>query len=112
MPTVSGQYKTYLGQIGIVRNKMKITVSPTRIIVLDKILPWNSATSITVKGVKVTVEPKKSVAIEMERGIVFRILRHKVKANHPTKVDFLGFYIEDGIGLSEYVHGLIGQLII
>ena len=104
-----GHNKTYIGKIAIVRNNMYILVAPDRIRIMNRTVSWKLSTTIAVNEVTLYIEAKRSVSIEMERGIVFKILRHKVTKNHPDRVDYLGFYVEHGFMFSEYVHGLLGE---
>ena len=55
------------------------------------------------------IDEKKKVTVMVQEEIVFSILRHIKKKKVPFKVDYLGFYIQEGSGLSTETHGLIGK---
>ncbi|XP_048465956.1 inter-alpha-trypsin inhibitor heavy chain H2 [Rhincodon typus] len=62
-------------------------------------------------SVVVSVQKNTNVIITVGEDMVFLILLHRVWKNHPTNVDFLGFYAPPSNNYSTSVHGLIGQFI-
>jgi len=51
------------------------------------------------------------VIVHVGAGIAITVLRHLVPPTHPYKVDFLGFYVQQRTGLSNFTHGLVGEFI-
>ena len=104
--------RTYLGTIALTFRHTCITVNPETITVDSMHHGWfkNISLNTSEESVGVTISARKSVTIKINDDIVFKVLRHLVKNGHPYKVNFVGFYIEDSSGLSEYTHGLVGRL--
>ena len=103
--------RTYFGQIAIMRGALNVTVTPDQIKVNGRALKWRTSRYSAPGGARIAVTSKRNVTVDLGRGLVFTVLNHKVHKPHPTKVDYLGFYIEDGSKLSRQTHGLIGKYI-
>ncbi len=104
--------RTYLGEIVVIHGSFSIHVSPHKILVNNVTeLKWKKSQVRDVKNsdVILEIEARKRIDVHLGDNIVFSILRHLVRPNHPFKVDFLGFYIKEASGLSNYTHGLIGK---
>ncbi|KAM4563619.1 inter-alpha-trypsin inhibitor heavy chain H6 [Odontesthes bonariensis] len=72
-------------------------------------LPINQQGSVTRQGVTVTVDNHQSCWIEMAKGVQFLVQVHYYKHPSYLQMAHLGFYIEDGRGLSDSTQGLLGQ---
>lgn len=101
--------RTYFGEIAILYHGGAIRITPQVIKINNMKLRWKTSQFLTVGGAMVTVTAKKNITVRLKNGIVFGVLRHKVHKPHPSKVDYLGFYVEDGSKLSKHTHGLIGE---
>ena len=110
-PEEGKHMRTYFGKISImtIDREVSVTVMPSKIKVNDKALTWRNSTTYTVSGVSVNVAARKNVTVSFFNDVTFVVARHKVRKHHPVKVDYLGFYISNGNGLSKKVHGLIGE---
>ena len=104
------QERTYFGRIAVILPHVTVIITPNKIMVNKTVHRWRLNTKITSGGATVDIHRKRSVTVSLGRGIAFTVVRHKVGKNHPFKVDFLGFYVENGSGLSKEAHGLIGKL--
>jgi len=72
------------------------------------IFDWKNFVTFTEKNVSVLIEGKTKVFVRLGDDIVFAVLRHLANSSNKNKVDFLGLYVVDQRGLSNYCHGLIG----
>ena len=120
--------KTYLGKISVLHDATHVVVEPSTVSVNNVSYSWSRNSTVALPGGRsgdrsavsadapvgsdvVDVLARRHVTVTLNSGAVLRILRHVASSSlHPEKVDFLGFYIEDETGLSEYTHGLIGKL--
>ena len=107
----SSHMRTYFGEISILYRGGAILVSPSYIRINKKTLKWRTSQYLSTGGATIEVVAKKNVTVSLGEGLTFVVLRHKVHKPHPTKVDFLGFYVEDGSRLSKKTHGLIGTFL-
>ncbi|XP_069764324.1 inter-alpha-trypsin inhibitor heavy chain H2 [Narcine bancroftii] len=106
---------TYFGTIGIHFTKLNLSfdISTEKIRLKDgdhkTLLQWFENATLTHASFVVRVEKNNKVIITVGDDMVFLILLHRVWKNHPTNVDFLGFYNPPTNKFSTSVHGLIGQ---
>lgn len=107
-----GHVKTYFGQIAVRRRGTLVKITPSKISVGSDVYHWRDNNTIVTGDLKVKVRRRKNVIIDMGMDVVFMVMRHKRQEPHPGKVDFLGFYIRTGKGLSHSAHGLLGMLMI
>ncbi len=110
--SVHQKMRTYFGEIHILATTANISVASNWITINDKHFRWKTFRRVSIDGATVEISSKRNVTIQVGEGLVFTVLRHKVKKPHPTKVDFLGFYVKDGTALSTQTHGLIGNYIL
>lgn len=106
---------TYIGEISMLHGPCSVIISPSSVEVGNVIYRWPASSSNTTTvqcGDWMTIEivGRRHVTVTMQTDVVVRVLRHGVSESHPFKVDFLGFYVERGTGLSEFTHGLVGTL--
>ncbi|XP_006815528.1 inter-alpha-trypsin inhibitor heavy chain H3-like [Saccoglossus kowalevskii] len=69
-------------------------------------LPWKPMKMVMGN---ITLRVSKSRTFSVSQGEGITLVIHLVRKHPPTIGDYFGFYIEDGRGFSEMVHGLIGQ---
>lgn len=104
---------TYLGQISVMHGPCSVIISPRAIQVENVIYRWpphnNTMSMRCGQWMAIDADGRRHVTVTVQSDVVVRILRHAVSESHPFKVDFLGFYVERGTGLSEFTHGLIGR---
>ncbi|XP_051890047.1 inter-alpha-trypsin inhibitor heavy chain H2 [Pristis pectinata] len=106
---------TYFGTIGLHFTKLNLSfeISTEKIRLKDgnhkTFLQWSENAMLTHASFVVRVKKNSNVIITMGEDMVFLILLHRVWKNHPTNVDFLGFYTPPTNKFSASVHGLIGQ---
>ncbi|XP_072017534.1 inter-alpha-trypsin inhibitor heavy chain H3-like [Amphiura filiformis] len=111
--------RTYFGSMTIYIKSHTILLTPSHITIdKDLILPWDNHISVSLASYGVTELQSYIVSVTERRrvevhnddgGVVLVFVLHKVKEDHEYKVDHLGFYVDQGEGLSPDVHGLIGQ---
>ncbi|XP_032896044.1 inter-alpha-trypsin inhibitor heavy chain H2 [Amblyraja radiata] len=106
---------TYFGTIGIRFTNLSLSfdISTEKIRLKDgnhkTLLQWSENAVLTHSSYVVSVRKNSNVTITVGEDVVFLILLHRVWKNHPTNVDFLGFYTPPTNMFSTSVHGLIGQ---
>ncbi|XP_072097914.1 inter-alpha-trypsin inhibitor heavy chain H2 [Mobula birostris] len=111
----NGKLNTYFGIIRLHFTKLDLSfeISTEKILLKDGIqktlLRWSENAMLTHANFVIKVKRNTNVTITMDRDMVFLILLHRVWKNHPTNVDFLGFYTPPTNTFSTSVHGLIGQ---
>ncbi|ELT99546.1 hypothetical protein CAPTEDRAFT_222769 [Capitella teleta] len=110
-PTRGQRPRTYLGVVSVVVDAHVLVVTPYNFTYNSRTYSWKNSGSIDDTGIVIRLENKKYVEVTIKENTTFRILRHLVRGNNRNRVDFLGFYIHDGSGLSEWTHGLIGQFL-
>ncbi|KAA0707132.1 Inter-alpha-trypsin inhibitor heavy chain H6 [Triplophysa tibetana] len=76
-----------------------------------EMLPTNQQGSLEHQGLRITVNERHSCWIDVGMEVKFLVLFHRY--NHPKyfQVEHLGFYINDGKGLSQRSQGLLGQFL-
>ncbi|XP_043569160.1 inter-alpha-trypsin inhibitor heavy chain H2 [Chiloscyllium plagiosum] len=115
--TKNGKLNTYFGTIGLHFTNLNLSfeINTEKIRLKDgqrkTLLWWSESSILTHAGVVVSVQRNTNVTITVGEDMVFLILLHRVWKNHPTNVDFLGFYASPKNNFSTSVHGLIGQFI-
>ncbi|XP_067861209.1 inter-alpha-trypsin inhibitor heavy chain H2 [Heptranchias perlo] len=108
---------TYFGTIGLHLTNLNLSfeINTEKIRLKDKkhktLLWWSESSILTHNSMTVTVKKNSNITITVSEDMVFQILLHHVWKNHPTNVDFLGFYAPPTNKFSTSVHGLIGQFI-
>jgi Inter-alpha-trypsin inhibitor heavy chain C-terminus len=111
---VQRKLPTYFGQISLLHGPCSVIVSPSHIEVGNVVYRWPASSNTTTiqcgEWMNIEIVGHHHVTVTMQPEVVVRVLRHGVSESHPFKVDFLGFYIERGVGLSEFTHGLVGTL--
>ncbi|XP_077999603.1 inter-alpha-trypsin inhibitor heavy chain H3-like [Glandiceps talaboti] len=101
---------TYIGEVGIVVNFGKssyhIRATPDYV-TIDKShqLPWKP---MKIQFRHWTLQINHNSTLVFTYGDDISMVLHLVKRRAPIN-DYFGFYIEDGLGFSDKVHGLIGQ---
>ncbi|XP_072224049.1 inter-alpha-trypsin inhibitor heavy chain H6 [Leuresthes tenuis] len=114
---VEARSRTYFDQLTISSatgssGDFMITLSLDSVIVEGEgleTLPINQQGSVTRQGVTVTVDNHQSCWIKLAKGVQFLVLFHHYKHPSYLQMAHLGFYIEDGRGLSNSTQGLLGQ---
>ncbi|XP_066284228.1 inter-alpha-trypsin inhibitor heavy chain H3-like isoform X2 [Branchiostoma lanceolatum] len=115
IPDGKQKLPTYFGELSIVVGSTKIYVTPYKIIILgrdpahDLVIPWGKRSKLIRGPVDIDVRRRRMSIRHVGSGVEFMVLQHPVRADHPIKPDYLGFYVQNGKGLSKDVHGLIGQ---
>ncbi|XP_078275613.1 inter-alpha-trypsin inhibitor heavy chain H2 [Rhinoraja longicauda] len=113
--TKNNKLNTYFGTIGIQFTNLNLSfdISTEKIRLKDgnhkTLLQWSENAVLTHSSFVVSVRRDSNVTITVGEDLVFLIVRHRVWKNHPTNVDFLGFYTPPTNVFSTSVHGLIGQ---
>ncbi|XP_041059074.1 inter-alpha-trypsin inhibitor heavy chain H2 [Carcharodon carcharias] len=113
--TKNKKLNTYFGTIGLHFTNLNLSfeVSTENIRLKDgkhkTLLWWSESSILTHASAVVSVNKNTNVTITVGEDMVFLILLHRVWKNHPTNVDFLGFYAPPTNNFSTNVHGLIGQ---
>ncbi|XP_057175239.1 inter-alpha-trypsin inhibitor heavy chain H6 isoform X2 [Triplophysa rosa] len=76
-----------------------------------EMLPTNQHGSLEKQGLRITVNERHSCWIALGTEVQFLVLFHRY--NHPKyfQVEHLGFYITEGMGLSQRSQGLLGQFL-
>lgn len=120
----SSRNNTYFGKIGVLLGMDRyLILTPDTIEVNNEAfkLGWDDHLSMRVGDFVVHIRNKHQVVIAHGDDVVVVIMAHRVKhgniflaerqraANGSRRVDHLGFYVEEGKGLAEDVHGLIGK---
>ena len=100
---------TYIAKLAIIYGSTKVTFRARSVTVGDTSLKWKPTSNITIHNMRIYFPTKRKAFIEIGEDIKFVVLRHLTSYPTAKKMDFLGFYVEDGDGLSEYCHGLIGN---
>ncbi|XP_078090893.1 inter-alpha-trypsin inhibitor heavy chain H2 [Mustelus asterias] len=115
--TQNQKLSTYFGTLGLHFTNLNLSfeISTEKIRLKDgkhkTVLWWSESSILTHASVVVSVKKNTNVTITVGEDMVFLILLHRVWKNHPTNVDFLGFYAPPTNNFSTSVHGLIGQFI-
>ena len=115
-PPGKTKIRTYFGQIAVLAfhpgnssQYFKVVIDPSSVIINGQHYSWKDSKEITANGFEMTIHKKEKVVAKMANNIIFSVLRHIVKKKADHKIDYLGFYIKDGRGLSKTTHGLIGE---
>ncbi len=102
-------------------NSHTVHLTPSQITIdQDLILSWDKPISVSTsshKGVAETQDyivsvqgmGKRQVEVYNDAGVRLVFVSHIVREGHEHKVDHLGFYVDQGEGLSLDVYGLIGK---
>lgn len=94
------------GRVGVKLGPHRIVLAHHQVFVDMEIShPWYRKISIILDKYNITIHDRENVTIRRGNDIVMRIQRRLWKG-HPAHFDF---YLERGEGLSEDVHGIIGQ---
>ncbi|XP_077449742.1 inter-alpha-trypsin inhibitor heavy chain H5 [Stigmatopora argus] len=109
--------RTYFSSIAVVADRPArayVEVTPAKVI-LDgserRVLPCHSAATAAAGPLSVSVAPGSNVTVSVGAHVSFVVLLHRYKNPAPYQRDHLGFYIQDGQGLSSNCHGLLGQFL-
>ncbi|XP_077565621.1 inter-alpha-trypsin inhibitor heavy chain H5 [Stigmatopora nigra] len=112
--------RTYFSAVAVVADRPArayVEVTPAKVI-LDgperRVLPCHSAATAATAAagpLSVTVAPGSNVTVSVGAHVTFVVLLHRYKKPAPYQRDHLGFYIQDGQGLSSNCHGLLGQFL-
>ena len=109
--------RTYFGKLAILSPFLNMTINPNKVKfmgrkpdgdTLNKVSYWNK-TEIITPNFPFNITGNKYLTVSLAESIILSVLRHKVRKQHPFKVDYLGLYITDGTGLSLHTKGLIGK---
>ncbi|GCB63946.1 inter-alpha-trypsin inhibitor heavy chain H2 [Scyliorhinus torazame] len=115
--TKNKKLSTYFGTFGLHFTNLNLSfeISTEKIRLKDgkhkTVLWWSESSILTHASAVVAVNKNANVTIAVGQDMIFLILLHRVWKNHPTNVDFLGFYTPPTNNFSTNVHGLIGQFI-
>nr|XP_061809590.1 inter-alpha-trypsin inhibitor heavy chain H5-like [Nerophis lumbriciformis] len=109
--------RTYFGSIAVVADRPRrayVEVTPAKVILdgSDRlVLPCHSTASVTSGALSVSVAGGSNVTVSVGGDVRFVVLLHRYKNPAPHQRDHLGFYVQDGEGLSPDCHGLLGQFL-
>lgn len=114
--------RTYFGKIAILSPSINITINPVKIKIqgraaagghpFSRTVHWNSTRLVSGGGAcAVNVTGSRSLVVRWSGDLVLTVIRHRVRRNHPFKVDYLGLYVTEGDGLSSHTTGLIGEFV-
>ncbi|XP_035675357.1 inter-alpha-trypsin inhibitor heavy chain H3-like isoform X2 [Branchiostoma floridae] len=115
IPDGKQKLPTYFGELSIVVGSTRIYITPYKIVLQgrdpthDLVIPWGKRSKLIRGPVDIDVRRRRMSIRHVGSGVEFMVLQHPVRADHPIKPDYLGFYVQNGKGLSKDVHGLIGQ---
>ncbi|XP_019617634.1 PREDICTED: inter-alpha-trypsin inhibitor heavy chain H3-like [Branchiostoma belcheri] len=117
VPEGKQKLPTYFGELSIAVGSIRIFITPKEILLLgrdpahaqDLVIPWGKRSKLLRGPVNIDVRRRRMSVRHVGSGVEFVVLQHPVRADHPIKPDYLGFYVQNGKGLSTGVHGLIGQ---
>ncbi|XP_038667812.1 inter-alpha-trypsin inhibitor heavy chain H2 [Scyliorhinus canicula] len=115
--TKNKKLNTYFGTFGLHFTNLNLSfeISTEKIRLKDgkhkTVLWWSESSHLIHASAVVSVNKNANVTIAVGEDMIFLILLHRVWKNHPTNVDFLGFYAPPTNNFSTNVHGLIGQFI-
>ena len=101
--------RTYFGKIAIYHRNISLVITPLKIRYGKRDIQWKTKTTIQSGHLTLTLVAKNKVRVSIGEDADFIIMRHLVREDHPVKVSFLGFYVENDRGLSEEAHGLLGK---
>ncbi|XP_033120421.1 inter-alpha-trypsin inhibitor heavy chain H3-like isoform X2 [Anneissia japonica] len=102
--------RSYFGDVTFVIGNKTIIVSPLQI-TFDEVhtFTWDYNLAVGFQDLSISIVNKRFVRVNIQPNITLVAMRHAVTGNNIMKVGYMGVYIENGQGLSENVHGLIGQ---
>ncbi|KAI8511786.1 hypothetical protein Bbelb_108860 [Branchiostoma belcheri] len=117
VPEGKQKLPTYFGELSIAVGSIRIFITPKEILLLgrdpahaqDLVIPWGKRSKLLRGPVNIDVRRRRMSVRHVGSGVEFVVLQHPVREDHPIKPDYLGFYVQNGKGLSTGVHGLIGQ---
>ncbi|XP_078676438.1 inter-alpha-trypsin inhibitor heavy chain H3-like isoform X3 [Branchiostoma floridae x Branchiostoma belcheri] len=117
VPEGKQKLPTYFGELSIAVGSIRIFITPKEILLLgrdpahaqDLVIPWGKRSKLLRGPVNIDVRRRRMSIRHVGSGVEFVVLQHPVREDHPIKPDYLGFYVQNGKGLSTGVHGLIGQ---
>ncbi|XP_038066966.1 uncharacterized protein LOC119736992 [Patiria miniata] len=117
-PKKKQKQRTYIGEIGVVYtpsapgsgSESEMWFNPSAITVnANHTLPWGSKRTVRLGGVRVRLDGRLATVWLGTKGIKFTVVRHKMPPSNRDKPSFMGFFLNDGSGLSDGAQGLIGQ---
>ncbi|XP_033120412.1 inter-alpha-trypsin inhibitor heavy chain H3-like [Anneissia japonica] len=102
--------RSYFGEVTFVIGNKTIIVSPSQI-TFDEVynFRWDYDVAIGDPDLSISIVNKRFARVNIQPNITLVAMRHAVTGNNIMKVGYMGVYIENGQGLSDDVHGLIGQ---
>ena len=101
--------RTFISKIAIIYGSRTIVFRARSFIIDNMALQWKPSNNVTIQDIRVSFLTKRQAFIEIGTDITFVVLRHLSSYPSAKKMDFLGFYVENGEGLSDFCHGLIGK---
>lgn len=114
--------RTYFGKIGLRLDRAHaFVITPESIIINNDTIihGWDHTLQPTRFGdFVIGVNKKKELVIDRGDDVVLVIMLHHVRVRNgedmtaTREVHYLGFYVEEGRGLSDKVHGLIGMSVL
>ncbi|XP_033646860.1 uncharacterized protein LOC117306366 isoform X1 [Asterias rubens] len=114
-PKSKQKERTYIGEIGGIYSPPKSTgvyemwFTPSTITVnINHRIQWGRKTTLQLGPLHIAVDGRQAT-VTLGEGIGFTVVRHKMPPSNKEKPSFMGFFMNDGSGLSDGAQGLIGQ---
>ncbi|XP_050413510.1 inter-alpha-trypsin inhibitor heavy chain H3 [Patella vulgata] len=109
---VNESKNTYISTVSIIRKNIVIIVKPQTVMVNREIFVWGNITAFLIRGHRVVLD-ENLMAVTFRRINVTAIVRRHVfpSIDETDELSYLGFYISDARGFSQYTHGLLGQFL-
>ena len=72
-------------------------------------IQWGRKTTLQLGPLHIAVDGRQAT-VTLGEGIGFTVVRHKMPPSNKEKPSFMGFFMNDGSGLSDGAQGLIGKI--
>lgn len=108
----NGEYKTFIGKIVILAPRIRIEITPEKVVLNGEKFSWNDEHMFRMFGLKFGVgvvgQKDRVLKIDFENDISMQIKRTE-KDGINTDVNYLNIYLDKEAGLSKEAGGILGK---
>lgn len=110
---IHGKFKTFIGKIVILAPRVRIDITPEKVLFNGAELSWNDEHVFGMFGLQfhvgVTSTYDRVLKIDFEKNISIKIKRSSKEGTN-RDVDYLNLYLDKEFGLSKQAGGILGEI--